>query len=221
MIRQDYIMRMIEQLVKVLAKILLNKEVGDYNAAFNNIDDALSTIVGFDYNMINQLSTKDVISLLEISKDNSAVTVKCIVIAKLLKEKADLLRQKDNDNKTIIYDYEKALALFLHSILSNKNAEIDIANYYPDVKEIVKNILDEMPIETRFGLFKFYELIGEFDRAEDELFKLKNLHYPKIEEEGIKFFRSLEKLSNNELLNGNLSKEEVEQGLLDFINDAT
>ncbi len=221
MIQQDYLLRMIEQLVKVLAKILFNKETGNYSAAFNNIKDALNTIVGLDYNTINQLSAKDIIALLGISKDNTTLPVKCIVVAKLLKEKADLEKQNRNENPTFGCDYQKAITLYLHGILNNKNEELDLNNYYPDVKEIAKNISDDISVETRFSLFKFYELIGEFSKSEDELFKLKNLHYPKIEEDGLLFFRNLQKLSDNELLNGNLSKEEVEQGLIDFTKDVT
>lgn len=221
MIRQDYLMRMIEQLVKVLTKILFNKESGNYNAALNNIDDAFNMLVGLDYKIVNQLSAKDLIALLGISKDDTAVNIKCIVIAKLLKEKADIVKQNSNDNLTLLYNYQKALTLYLHGILNNKNYEINLNNYYTDVKEIVKNILDEIPVEARYNLFKFYKLIGEYNRAENELFKLKNLHYPQIEEEGIIFFRNLEKLSDVELFKGNFSKEEVVEGLADFTKDAT
>lgn len=221
MIRQDYIMRMIEQLVKVLTKILLSKKAGNFNAALNTIEDALNTIVGLDYNTINQLSAKDIIALLGISKDSTTVNIKCIVIAKLLKEKTDLAKQNGNDNSILVYGYQKAMALYLHGILNYKNVEIDINSYYSDVKEIAKNIFDEIPDDTRYSLFKFYELIGELDKAEDELFKLQNLHYPNIEEEGMLFFGNLAKLSDIQLLKGNLSKEEVEQGLVDFNKEAT
>jgi Family of unknown function (DUF6483) len=216
MIRQDYLMRMIEELVKVITKILLNKKAGNYNTALNSIDDAFNTIVGLDYNIMNQLSAKDIIALFEISKDSATVNVKCIVIAKLLKEKTDLAKQNGDDNSTLVYGYQKAMTLYLHGILNYKNVEIDLDSYYSDVKEIAKNIFDEIPDDTRISLFKFYELIGELDKAEDELFKLKNLNYPNIEEEGMLFFRNLEKLSDIELLKGNLSKEEVEQGVVDF-----
>ena len=216
MIRQDFFMRMIEQLVKVLAKILSNKEAGNYNAALNNIDDAFNTIVGLDHNIIAQLSANDIIALLEMSKDDTGVNIKCIVIAKLLREKEDLSKQGSNNKSTLDYNYQKAITLYLHGILNSKNVEINLHNYHLDVKDIVKNIINDIPDETRFRLFKFYEKIGEFDNAEDELFKLKKINYPKIEEEGILFFRNLEKLSDIELFNGNFSKEEIGQGLADF-----
>jgi len=216
MIRQDYIMRMIEQMVKVLAKILFNKEAGNYNAAVNNIDAAFNSITGLDYNMINDLSANDIISILKMSKDDAAVSIKCIVIAKLLKEKIDIAKLNSDENSRLVYNYQKAISLYLEGILNKKNVEIDLSEYYLDVKEIVKIIEDEIPQNTRYRLFKFYELIGEYDKAENELFRLKNLNYPHIEEEGIIFFRNLEKLSEIDLMKGNLSKEEVARGLADL-----
>lgn len=212
---------MIEQLVKVLAKILFNKEAGNYKEAINNIDIAFNNILGLDYNLINKLSAKDIISLLGIYKDNTTTSIKCIVIAKLLKEKAEIEELNSKENLNLFYDYQKVISLYLEGILNNKNTDIELSNYYSDVKEIVKIIEDEIPPDTRFGLFKFYELLGEYDNAENELFRLKDLDYPNIEEEGILFFRNLEKLSDIDLMKGNLSKEEVAQGLADLTKGAT
>jgi hypothetical protein len=167
MIRQDYITRIIEQLVKVLAKILFNKEAGNYNAAVSDIDAAFNSITGLDYSMINDLSANDIISILRMSKDD-AVSIKCIVIAKLLKEKTDIAKLNSDENSRLVYNYQKSISLYLEGILNNKNVEIDLSEYYSDVKEIVKIIEDEIPPETRYGLFKFYELIGESNKDKNE-----------------------------------------------------
>lgn len=218
MIRQDYLMRMIDQFVKALAKILFNKQSENYNDALTNIDDAFKTIVGLDYDIINRLSANDIIALLGISKDESEIKLKCVIIAKLLKEKTDLAKQNSDDNPDSLNNYQKALSLYLYYLLSN-HTETNLGNYHSDVKEILEYISDEMPVETRFSLFKYYELFGEYDKAEDELFKLKNLNYPHIEETGILFFKMLEKLNDEELSKGNFTKEEITQGLQEFVND--
>ena len=113
MIRQDYLMRMIEQLVKVLAKILFNKEGGNYKEALNNIDVAFNNITGLNYNLLNKLSAKDIISLLKISKDDSTADIKCIVIAKLLKERAEIEKLINKNNSNRFYDYQKIINLCL------------------------------------------------------------------------------------------------------------
>jgi hypothetical protein len=221
LIRQDYIMRMIEQLVQVLAKILFNKEAKNYQEANNDIDAALNNILGLDYNLVYALSARDIISLLEISKDNTMLNIKCIAIAKLLKERAEIKNLNDKEDLSSIYDYQKALILFLEGILNNKNTDTDLSSYYSDIKEIVKNINDEISEDIRFKLFKFYELIGEFDKAEAELFMLRDLDYFNIQDEGIQFYRKLERLNDIDLIKGNLSKEKVTRGLKEFTRDVT
>ena len=161
MITQDYIMRMIEQLVKVLSRILFNKKNGNYREAFNDIDTALKKMVGLDYYMTNSLSGNDIISLLDFSKDNFSFSIKCIVIAKLLKENGEIkdLSNKENFNST--YDYQKSLKLFLEGILRNNNKEFSFSEFYPDIEEIAKKLGDEIPLETKLLLSKFYKQIGK------------------------------------------------------------
>jgi hypothetical protein len=90
MIQQDYILRMIEQLTMVLAKILFNKETKNYGEAFVDIDKTLSSIVGLDPDLIKGLSSGDIIRLLEFSSDKETAKAKCLITSKLLKESADL-----------------------------------------------------------------------------------------------------------------------------------
>ena len=77
----------------------------------------------------------------------------------------------------------------------------------------------EISQDTRFKLFKFYELLGEYDKAENELIKLKGLNYFKIEVEGLQFYRKLDKLSDIDLKKGNLSKEEVAKRLAEYARE--
>ena len=179
MIRQDYIMRMIEQLISVLSKIGINKEAGKYQEAITNIETAFKNILGLDYILLNALSAKDIISLMKISNDYTTLNIKCIIIAKLLKEKTKINKQLNVENPSSINDYQKPLILYLEGIVNN-NLDIELGNYYADVLEIVTKINDsEISQDTRFKLFKFYELIGEYDKAENERLKLKGTNNPK------------------------------------------
>jgi len=205
----------------VLAKILFNKEARNYEEAINNIDTAFSNILGLDMNLLTKLSAEDIISLIRIAKDDSTASMKYIVIAKLLKEKAEIEKLSGREISVLFYDYQKVLRLYLEGILNNKNTNLELRDYYADVNEIIKIIKDEIPQDTRFKLFRFYELSGEYDKAENELFRLRNLDYNNIEEEGKSFFRRLEKLSNTDLMKGNFSREEAAQGLAEFTKGVT
>lgn len=168
MIREDYIMRMIDQLVKVLAKILLNKETRDYQEAVNNIEIAFKNILGLDYNLFKVLSAQDIISLLKISKDDATLNIKCIVIAKLLKERAEVENLSGKKNFNYVYDYQRILSLYLQGILNNKNKDIDLRDYYSDVKEIAEKLGDNISEDIKFNLNKFYEHLSEYDKNDDD-----------------------------------------------------
>jgi hypothetical protein len=183
MIRQDYIMRLIEQLVKVLAKILFNKKNGNYNEALDNIDNALSTFVGLDYFMLNRLSVKDIKTLLNINEEESAVSVKCLIAAKLLKERTEILKLNGCENLELVQNYQKALDLYLECIMNLKSEEMDLSSYYADIKELAEILENEITPEERLGLAKFYGLLGEFTKAGNELSKLKDLNNTDNKEE--------------------------------------
>ena len=207
---------MIEQLINVLSKILFNKEAKNNDEALKEIDNASKLIVGLDFSLLEKLSAYDIKSLLGITKNESTVSVKLIIIAKLVKEKTDILKLTSPDNPEIIYNYQKAISLYLDGILDNKNTEVDLSKFYQDVKEIENILEDEIDADTRIKLFRFYELQRKFAKAENELFRLKEMNYPGIEEIGISFFKSLESLSEDDLQEGNFSKEEIAQGIKDF-----
>jgi tetratricopeptide (TPR) repeat protein len=204
---------MIEQIVRVLAKILFNVEMGNYRGAFDEIDSAFKGLTGLDYNLLNSLSDKDIIALLKISEDNEITGAKCFVIGKLLKEAAGLKAMEEN-NYSINSEYQKALSLYLEGILSNRNSIQLFADYFKDIDIIVEKIKDdEISPDIRFKLFKFYELTGKYDKAEEELFNLKRLNYFDIQKEGINFYGKLEMKSDDDLKKGNFSREEVKQRL--------
>jgi hypothetical protein len=161
-------MRMIEQFVKVLSKILFNKQNGNYQEAFKDIDTAFKNILGLDYNLLNSLSAEDIISLLNFYKDNATFNIKCIVIAKLLKENGEIKKLNNGEETELVYDYQKALRLYLEGILRNKNSDISLSDYYPDVKEITRKLGADIPDYYKPLLSEFYELQKKYNNSENE-----------------------------------------------------
>ncbi len=180
-------MRMIEQLVKVLSKVLFNKKEGNFQQAINDIETSFKNLVGLDYGLINASSFEGIISLIEFNKNETTANIKYILIAKLIKERADIKVSTNPLYDDIIMNYRKALNLFLEGILSNKNDDIPLNDFYPDVKEIAKKLENELSNDERFKLFKFYKKTGEKNKAEIERIKLKSVNYHGIDNEGIKF----------------------------------
>ena len=175
MIRQDYIMRLIEQLVRFLAKILFNKETGNYRDALQNIDNAFSSLLGLDNKLIDISSAEDIIYLLKLPGNTTALSIKYIVVAKLLKEKADIKSINNSDNFNSNYEYQKSLVLFLEGYLNNKDKDFPLDDYYKDVEELAEMLDDNLSADMRTKLVKFYEMIGNKNKANEEMLKLKEL----------------------------------------------
>lgn len=217
MIRSDYILRLIEQMVQVLAKIIFNKKAGNLAEAEIILENAFNNIIGLNSLLVNSLSSRDIITLLSINKDKQTAAIKCLFIAKLLKEKyeIDSVSKKKPQAEP---DYHKILELFVYGIINSNSPGIDISIYYDDVFEIAGLINDELSSDTRFELFKFYDIAGSFDKAENELFRLKESDYPDLLSAGISFYTKLQNTSDEILLKGNFSREEVFSGLKAFVH---
>jgi hypothetical protein len=210
---------MIEQLVKFLAKALLNKQAGNHRQALAEIESAFGSILGFNSLSLTTLSVTDISELFGISREKSAAGIKCIIAAKLLMRKAEIQESIDKDIKNSIPDYTKALGLFLEGILNAGDHDFDLKEFYADTGKIAKILDDNLSEEIRAKLFDFYALQGEYAKAEDELFHLKRTNFPGIKIKGIEFYKILKTRSEAELNKGNLTREEAEEGLLDFLKE--
>lgn len=208
-------MRMIEQLARVLAKVFFNKQQGSYQEAVGNIENAFNTLIGFDYNMISKMSVEDITSLLTMSKESASV--KCIIAGKLFKERTDVKEFSNSDQAEVIEGYQKSLNLFIEGLINDEDpAANEFSGYYSDIEVVIKKSGSNIPIDLRYRLFRYYELTGNYAKAEDELFRLKDSGYNNIIAEGMRFYNELEKLSDAKLSAGNFSKEEVLQGMIEF-----
>ena len=144
---------MIQQMTKMLAKVLLLKEQGNQKEALREVENAFRNTIGIDPELVDTLPIESIAELLGISKDASTGSTKCIVLGRLLKEKAELL-SRTNDAKSKEY-YHKALGLYLKGILNIGYTEIDLTGYYSDVKDIEKilgNLIttEEVPLLLSF-----------------------------------------------------------------------
>lgn len=140
---------MIEQLSKVLSKILFNKEVRQFENALGEIQTSGEKFLGVKWNIIEQLSDRDIISLLKIGGELNVG--KAIVAASLIKEEAEvleLLGKKDESWRA----YLKAFSLFVEILMVETTD--DMIN---KAKEVLQKIEEfELPanIEEKRNWFK-------------------------------------------------------------------
>ena len=210
MFQRDFILRMIEQFVKVIAKVLLNKEAGNYDSALDEIQKSYSGIFGIDKELISVSSAEEIISLLKLrGKDKPKVF---LMLAEFLKEEAEIHKSIGDVSKDKIDDTNcKSLSLYLEAVLNSDEVQSD--ENYEKINALLKETegIRMMP-GLSIKVLRYFELIGEYDKAENVLFELIESSPSQAALEGERLFRSLNSKSDEDLLKGNFSREEIEQG---------
>ena len=214
MVDKDYILRLAERFGRTLAIILGLRKYNKHEEALLYIDDMLLQTTGLTTGFINSASEEMLLNM--ISPLGVLNVEKCLWIAMLLKEEADIYEELGKADESY-YRYLKALHFFLEAALRDHDVkDIDLAT--PIENTVHKLEEYELPFKTKSRLFRYYEMIGSYARAEDVLFEMVVAEEPadndEAIEQGIAFYQRLLKKSDADLRAGNMSREEVEEGLV-------
>lgn len=204
---------MVEQLAQVLTKIIFNKENKNYEEAIKQINSGFKGLLGLDLEVIQSLSDQEIIQLFKIGENFELE--KCLFIAKLLKEEAEISELKKEEKSKYLMTYQKSLSLFIEVILHNESPELEDCT--KDIESILNRIKKyESPSDLKFKIFQYYELTGQYANAENILFELSDTGYPNIISIGEAFYSRLRNKSDEELNKGNLPRTELIEGLEEF-----
>jgi hypothetical protein len=208
MIERDYIMRMIDLLVKALTKALLHKKAYEYPQAKQEIAGAYKSLLGVSPEFIHSFSDEQLMGLL--GKDVETVGVKCYILGSLLKEEADIYRISKEEGKSISV-YAKSLSLLLTAFL---DTSVPIEPEHPTKIDACVQALRsvEIPQHILEKLFAFYEIAQRYDKAEDVLFDLVTFD-TSVVISGLAFYERLLNKSSDELTAGGLPRNEVLDGI--------
>lgn len=206
MLQRDYFMKMTQMLAAVLAKVLFHKEVKEYGNAESEIEAAAKTIVGIDLKLFSLLSIEDILKLL---KTSDIYAGRSLITAELLKEYADILELQNNKFTDL---YSKSLELYLEA-LSTKELPAP-EDYFFSINKVITKLSDfNFSNDLKYKLLEYYEQSGQYSRAEDILFELLEEQHNLIHDKAVSFYTMLKSKTNDELIKGNLSRQEVEEGL--------
>jgi hypothetical protein len=211
MINKDYILRLAEQLGRTLAILLRLRERNQHEEALIYIDDLFLKYLGLTSRLINSLSEEKLLQTL--SPMGVANIHACLWATVLLKGEGDIYEAQENSTESY-YRYRKALYLLLASLLHDPTvAEADLSI---SVEELLEKLEEyELPLPIKQELFAYYEQQGNYAKAEDTLFDAleENEHNTMLIELGEAFYQRLLLKSNADLTAGNLSRDEVHEGI--------
>lgn len=209
MIHNDYILRMIAQLAKVLAHVIGLRERGRDDDALREIDQSMQKLCGLNSQLVNSLSEASLIAAL---RGGASLDVgKCLVLAGLLKEEGDIVRDRDREDDAAAR-WLKSLTLYMEAM--HDDARLHLPSYVERVQEVASALEDfVMPIDLRERLMRYYEMSGAFGDAEDVLFDMIEDDESEAPAIGEAFYERMLALSDDELDSGDLPRDEVLEGL--------
>jgi hypothetical protein len=213
MYRRDYLLRMIERLAQIIARILGQKDLKSAEEALIEIDQAGKMFGGLDRTMISSFATEDLISLMHAG--GTFDTNKCLAIAELQYAEGQVLEACDREGEYMIR-FQRSLRFFLEAVTEDRN--IPAGRYDEKIHTLVQKLHDIVfPLALQKKLFQYYEDRGEYAKAEDVLFELLETNPVESRNDGIVFYKHLLLKTDAELEQGNLPRKEIEEGLQNIL----
>jgi hypothetical protein len=213
MIRRDYILRMIEECIRALARISSLKQGQRWNEASVELDAEFKKLIGDGAQTVAQLSEAELLARLMQDGPTHALREKTLILTTLLKEAGDVAAAAGRMAASREC-HLKALHLLL-DVLARGDA-FECPEFVPKV-EILRGSLAAapLPVRTHALLMQHYERTGEFAKAEDALFAMLDAEPDNaaIVEFSIAFYQRLLAHSDAVLNEANLPRAEVAEGL--------
>jgi hypothetical protein len=210
--KNDYIMRLIEQLGLAWAEIVSLIRRGKYNEAEALISRTAQKLLGFDLGLLRGLSDEGIIELLR--RPDASDVGQYLAAAELLAGQADIDERRRAPDAG--YDCNhKALSLFLEAHVGAPDEWSD--EYEVKVTDLLRRLASyPLPPALNRKLFHYHEVQRNYELAEDVLFRLGEAGDPQAGAAGAEFYARLREKSDAELEQGGLPRDEMEESALEF-----
>ncbi len=208
MLKNDYIMQIINQFTEFLTQVLFRIKSGETEKTHQDIQTAAERFLGLKLDLILSLSNKELINMLSV---NGEINVeKSYMAAQLLICEANI--RDANNGSGSIEIYIRSLDLFLKSF--GQMYEMLKIEAVPTINQILLVLRNQdLPIDIYRLLIPFYEHQGQYSKAEDCLFELVDNGFEEALQIGQSFYSRLLEKTDQELEHGNLPRSEVNEGL--------
>lgn len=211
MFRRDYIVRMIEDMTAMVAKVLTLKQERKTTEALWEIDELLNRHFPLNSRLLNSLSVEDVIDMFRFG--GVVESDKLQAVAKLLKEEGSIYAVS-GDKDAALFRSMRALHLYIYAELHG--ADRELLNITQEIDELLQEVKGyRLPAKTERLMLRYMESVGRYSKAEDSLYRLWE-QGEDVAGEGEALYKRLLLKSPAELEQGSLPLEEVEQGLKEW-----
>lgn len=210
MIKNDYLTTKMKELTLIITRVLKSNDSKQLEESRQMVNEAFKKLLGLNSELAGSLSYNDLMKL--VGAYESAEAMKFVILAQLLKLDGDMYKA-EGENIRSFNIYIKSLIIYIKSALLDSDC---LEQGEEIINEIINEIGEyELPNDSRVLIFKYFELVNKFDKAEDMLFDLleDTDNEEDIVQEGVNFYERLLEKTEEALEDGNLPLEEVQDGI--------
>lgn len=212
MIRQDYLLRLIEQAAQALAHLLGLQAAGRQTQAGSVSGELAARWLGLSSEQLHALADDELIGHLQRWGSIAEFPLRLGLATSLLKADGDRLAA-GSDQAGAVRARATALCLALRAHILNVAPELP--DFTPGIKDLLVQLpFEHLPVPAAVLLMCYYEHLGQFGHAEDVLFALRQREgeASRLLDLGNQFYARLLRHTDSELKAGNLPREEVLEG---------
>jgi hypothetical protein len=212
MIRRDFVHRTIQKMSQSLASVLQLKEHQEYEQALREIGRALREFGEGDEAPDHRRSLDDWLVLCRKHPESAGGVM--LAVGDVLREQSEIFSLQDKPTEAL-YARQMAAGIFIEAMLRE---ECFVSG---DLVSKVERLVEQcsaspMPPELLSRLVTYFEVRGDFAKAEDTLFEWLETGDPDAASEGRTFYERLAAMSDDTLAQGGLTRAEIEQGGRDW-----
>jgi hypothetical protein len=218
MLTEDYFMRIINQMLAVLTKIIGLKDAGQYQEAQQIINQSLEQLLGMPSDLLKQMDDSSIMNIL--TTQGELVSDRLYMVANLYELEGDLLTDQNRISEANL-DYLRALTIYLDIALKGENQYSSELNY--KIEQLQLKLIDqELTVDIYYRLFDYYEQLGKYNFVENQISNLFLAHEDPSEilPGLITYYEKLLEKNDQELIAGGISRLRV-QAQLDVVNNLT
>ncbi len=208
---EDYLIRIINQVLAVLAASVGLKTAGQYLEAQQLIDQGFETLFGLRSDLLKLLDDDRLKDML--TNQGRLDLQRVTLAADLFKEQGDI-QQAGGNRDASRSDYQRALNFYLEAALGGQT---DQEPELPGKMDHLINSLSDAPLppEIQYSLFNYYENTGRYQEAENALSLLAAAvgQTADIQEEFHDFYNRLLEKTGEELKTGGMEREDIQRKL--------
>jgi tetratricopeptide (TPR) repeat protein len=211
---EDTLLRMlVAAIAETIARLAMLRTAGNYQQALQIIDQNLEELLGLKADLVRQLDDKHIVDML--TTNGILDFGRLYYVAELFRQEAEI-RSTRGDTQRERASQIRALNLFLE-------VGFAVENEFPEaderIDELVEILGENIPEDTLFILFDYYEQVGAFDRAEASINLMLRIteNHSEIAAEKKAFYERLLAESSDELEAGGLTREHIEQTYQQFL----